>query len=153
MPVAVRKARQDEREALTAICQRSKAHWGYDEAFMRRSRGALTVKAERIESGDVLVAELDGAPLGVAAIAPDDEHYEIELFFVDPQAMGHGVGTHLFGALVQHARARGISKLTILSDPNAAQFYEKMGAVKTGSAPSDAIPGRSLPLYEIDVET
>ncbi|MCP4316798.1 MAG: GNAT family N-acetyltransferase [Hyphomicrobiales bacterium] len=148
--IVIRPATMEEIETLSAICMRSKAHWGYDEAFMQSSRDALSVKPERIEAGDVLVAELDGTPAGVAAIAPDEDGFEIDLFFVDPPAMGHGTGVRLFQALTAHARARGIASLTILSDPNAASFYERMGARRIGSAPSDAIPGRTLPLYEID---
>ena len=41
--------------------------------------------------------------------------------------------------------------MTILADPNAAPFYERMGATFMRMAPSDAIPGRSLPLYEYDL--
>ena len=41
------------------------------------------------------------------------------------------------------------SGLTILADPNAAGFYERNGAVRIGEAPSDAVPGRLLPLYEL----
>jgi hypothetical protein len=41
--------------------------------------------------------------------------------------------------------------LAILSDPNAAPFYERMGAVPAGDAPSDAIPGRRLPLLHLDL--
>ena len=41
---------------------------------------------------------------------------------------------------------------TILADPNAAGFYERNGARLIGTAPSDAIPGRSLPLYEIKLD-
>ena len=36
-------------------------------------------------------------------------------------------------------------------DPNAAPFYERMGARFLRNAPSDAIPGRMLPLYEYDL--
>jgi hypothetical protein len=39
--------------------------------------------------------------------------------------------------------------VTILADPSAAAFYERHVARPVGEAPSDAIPGRSLPLYEI----
>ena len=41
---------------------------------------------------------------------------------------------------------RGAGRLTILADPNAA---ERAGAVRIGEAPSDALPGRLLPLYEV----
>ncbi len=149
--ITIRPARAAETEGLTALCLRSKAHWGYDRDFMERSRNALTVKPERAAAGDVLVAELDGTAAGVAAIAPDEDGFEIELFFVDPPAMGHGVGARLFKALVQHAKQRGIPSLSILSDPQAAPFYERMGARQIGTAPSDAIPGRTLPLLRITI--
>lgn len=148
--IEIRPAKAAEIEALTAICQRSKAHWGYDRDFMEKSRHALAVKPERVGTGDVLVAELDGVVAGVAAIAPDEGGFEIDLFFVDPPAMGRGLGVRLFRALVAHANKRGIATLSILSDPNAAPFYEKMGARRVGMAPSDAIPGRTLPLLKID---
>ena len=41
--------------------------------------------------------------------------------------------------------------MTILADPNAAAFYQRMGARFLQDAPSDAIPGRTLPLYELDL--
>ncbi|MEM7027629.1 MAG: GNAT family N-acetyltransferase, partial [Pseudomonadota bacterium] len=77
--------------------------------------------------------------------------FEIELFFVDPPAMGQGVGGNLFKALIGHAKKRRIKTLSILSDPQAAPFYEKMGARQVGTAPSDAIAGRRLPLLQITI--
>ena len=50
------------------------------------------------------------------------------------------------------ARRRDAKRLTILADPYAAGFYERNGARLIGEAPSDAIPGRSLPLYEIKLD-
>jgi hypothetical protein len=50
---------------------------------------------------------------------------------------------------VAEARQRGAERLTILADPNAAGFYERNGAARIGEAPSDAVPGRPLPLYEL----
>ena len=149
--IIIRRARPEEAATLSAICVRSKAHWGYDEKFMTLSTDALTVDPARIEAGHILAAELDGALVGTAAIGPDDEGFEIDQFFIDPGAMGRGVGKRLFVALLGLAREHGIEKLSILSDPNAAGFYRRMGARDIGSAPSDAIPGRTLPLLEIDV--
>jgi hypothetical protein len=47
------------------------------------------------------------------------------------------------------AKRRGARRLTILSDLYAAAFYERNGAIRIGLAPSDAIPGRMPPLFEI----
>ena len=46
----------------------------------------------------------------------------------------------------------GCRRLTILSDAYAAAFYERNGAIRFGVAPSDAVPGRMLPLFEIRLD-
>jgi GNAT superfamily N-acetyltransferase len=146
--IAVRAAHAGEAAALTALCVRSKAHWGYDAEFMRSSQASLTVSDADIASGRVLVAERKGVLFGVARVEPDGE---LGLMFVDPGAMSRGAGRVLFDAAVALARRLGARRMAILSDPNAAPFYERMGARLVGQAPSDAIPGRTLPLYEYDL--
>lgn len=146
--LTVRAARAGEAEALTALCVRSKAHWGYDDAFMHSSQASLTVSDADIASGRVLVATGDGRILGMARVEADGE---LGMMFVDPSAMGRGAGRALFGAAVVLARGLGARRMPILADPNAAQFYERMGARFVSHAPSDAIPGRTLPLYEYDL--
>jgi len=146
--VAVRGARSGEAAALTALSVRSKAHWGYDDAFMTMSRASLTVSDADIASGRVLVAERAGLLFGVAKVEPDGE---LGMLFVDPLALDRGVGRALFDAAVALARRLGARRMAILADPNAAPFYERMGARFVSHAPSDAIPGRTLPLYEYDL--
>ena len=41
--VQVRSAKPGESQNLTALCVRSKAHWGYDAAFMKLSAAALAI--------------------------------------------------------------------------------------------------------------
>jgi GNAT superfamily N-acetyltransferase len=149
---AIRAAQVGEATKLTALCVRSKAHWGYDAQFMRRSAASLRVSSADIALGRVLVA-VDGKDraLGVASVIPDGDGAELDLFFVDPPFMGRGVGRTLFKAAVQAACMFDARTLTILADPNAAAFYERLGARFLRNAPSDAIPGRILPLYEYDI--
>jgi GNAT superfamily N-acetyltransferase len=152
----IRPARPPEAEALGALCTRSKAHWGYDAEFMRLSAASLTVKAELIASGRVVVAEDDaGRVLGVAAVAPMEEagSYDLDRLFVEPDALRRGVGQALMRAAEEIARAEGALRLIILADPNAAEFYERMGAIRLGDAPSDSIPGRLLPLFRLDLKS
>jgi GNAT superfamily N-acetyltransferase len=146
--ISVRSARVGESQSLTALCVRSKAHWGYDEAFMRLSQASLTVSEAEIVERRVLVAERQGLVFGVARVEPDGE---LGLLFVDPRTINRGVGRALFEAAVALARRLGAKRMAILADPNAAPFYERMGARFVSQAPSDAIPGRMLPLYEYDV--
>ena len=146
--VTVRGARAGEAAALTALSVRSKAHWGYDDAFMRSSQASLTVGDADIAAGRVLVAERDRLVFGVARVEPDGE---LGLLFVDPLALNRGVGRALFDAAAALARRLGARRMVIVADPNAAPFYERMGARFVSHAPSDAIPGRTLPLYEYDL--
>lgn len=135
---------------LTALCVCSKAYWGYDVEFMRLSEATLTVSEAEVASGRVLVAERERLPVGMAKVEPDGE---LGMMFVDPLAIGRGAGRALFGASAALARRLGARRMAILADPNAAPFYERMGARWVGQAPSDAIPGRILPLFEYDLET
>jgi GNAT superfamily N-acetyltransferase len=150
--VFVRNAKPGESESLTALCVRSKAHWGYDAEFMRLCMAALTVSEASIAAGRVLVAtDAAGRTIGTVSVAEDGDLAELALMFVDPPAMGGGTGRTLFEEAVSLARRLGYRRMTILADPNAAPFYERMGARFVRNAPSDAIPDRSLPLYEYDL--
>jgi GNAT superfamily N-acetyltransferase len=147
----VRPARAEEAAALTELCIRSKAYWGYDPEFMRQAATALTVTSATIDNGRVLVAEdRDSGLLGIAAVGPmqSEGRFDLALLFVEPSAIGTGVGRTLFAAAVHLVRSQGGRSLSILADPFAAPFYQRMGAIEIGEAPSDAIAGRSLPLLE-----
>jgi GNAT superfamily N-acetyltransferase len=147
--VAIRPARAEEAPGLTALCLRSKAHWGYDAEFMRRCAQTLAIDDDSIAQGRVLVAtDETGHVVGTASVLADGDHADLDLMFVEPTAIGSGVGRALFGEAAALARRLGYRRMTILADPNAAPFYERMGARYLCQAPSDAIPGRTLPFYE-----
>jgi GNAT superfamily N-acetyltransferase len=152
--IRVRSARTDEADQLTALCIRSKAHWGYDSGFMREAAAGLTVTTGMIEQGRVLVAEgRNGGLLGVACVEkmPADGKFDLSLLFVEPSAIHTGVGYTLFEAAVRHVDGQGGRSLSILADPFAEGFYRHLGAVRVGEAPSDTIPGRHLPLLEYKI--
>ncbi|WP_295134589.1 GNAT family N-acetyltransferase [uncultured Reyranella sp.] len=149
---ATRPARPGEAAGLTALCLRSKAHWGYDAEFMQLCVPSLTVEEQSIAEGRVLVAiDGTGRTAGTVSVGRDGDDAELALMFVEPAAMGGGTGRQLFEAAVALARELGYRRMTILADVNAAPFYERMGARFLRNEPSDAIPGRVLPFYEYDL--
>jgi len=151
----IRLARIEEASTLSELCIRSKASWGYDHVFMALARVALEVSSEQISAGDVWVAtSSDGEVAGMVALGPSEQPDTLDLdkLFVEPQWIRTGVGRALMAHAIDEARRRGAKRLTILADPYAAGFYERNGARLLGEAPSDAIPGRSLPLYEIRLD-
>ncbi len=152
--LTVRRARPEEAEALSALCMRAKAHWGYDADFMARSRASLTISPALIETGRVLVAEARERLLGMASLDPlKDGAWDLLHMFVEPVAIGTGVGRRLFVEIAAMARANGGTILSIQSDPNAEAFYLRMGARRTGEAPSDAIAERMLPMLAFDLNS
>lgn len=145
MSVHVRPATPDEAADLTELIMRSKAHWGYDEEFMARCRPALTLRPEDIGPRRATVAELDGRLAGVVTIAGSPPEGEIDLLFVDPWAIGTGVGRILYDHALGDAGQMGFEALLIEADPQAESFYLRMGAVRIGETISPAT-GRTLPL-------
>jgi predicted N-acetyltransferase YhbS len=70
---------------------------------------------------------------------------------VAPESFGLGLGRALFAAATALALEKGATHLSILSDPNAAAFYSKLGARRCGEAPSGVARNRMLPLFEFAI--
>jgi GNAT superfamily N-acetyltransferase len=151
--VTLRPAREDESGALTELALRSKAHWGYDAAFLAACRDELAVASADIEAGRVVVAEVDGTIAGFSTLVGEPPVAEVEALFVEPERIGAGtgIGRALFLGLRATARSEGFTRLLIEAEPNAAGFYEHLGAKQIGERPSGSIPGRRLPLLELDL--
>jgi predicted N-acetyltransferase YhbS len=77
-----------------------------------------------------------------------DGAYDLSRLFVEPSVIRTGIGRALFAVAVAVIAKRGGRSLSILSDPFAVAFYQRLGAIRVGDAPSDAISGRRLPLLE-----
>jgi predicted N-acetyltransferase YhbS len=69
--------------------------------------------------------------------------------WVDPPAIGTGIGARLWTHMLEQARRLGYRAVRITSEPNAEGFYARMGARRIGSVESRVVKGRMLPLMEI----
>ncbi len=178
--MTIRQATPGEAAALSGLCLRSKAHWGYDAGFLAACRLALMVCPMALQDGRVWAAVRgpDGAGnrdrlrdsamrqaqrddlLGCAQtdVVPDAASAEsgpawvVDLFFVAPHAMGQGVGRALWQHVEHEARLRGVCSLELQSDPGAVGFYEAMGCRTLRSVPSGLAPGRMLPVLGKRIE-
>ncbi|GAA3893103.1 hypothetical protein GCM10022243_67610 [Saccharothrix violaceirubra] len=128
----VRAGRPDEAEALSALILRSKAHWGYDRAHLDACREVLRLRADEVTARRTLVAERGGTVVGVATVDGEPPHGTIGLLFVEPDAIGSGVGRLLYRHVLDEAARVGFDEVTIESDPHAVGFYAAMGAWQDG---------------------
>ena len=149
--MTLRPARIEELAALSELCLRSKAVWGYDAAFLAACRTELTLQAADLEQSCVQVAESDGQVVGVAQVSVVSAQASLVKLFVDPLALRRGIGRRLLAWGMAVARAQRACTLIIESDPGAAEFYRRMGARDAGFVPSGSIPGRMLPLLKLDL--
>lgn len=147
----LRNPEPHEAAALTDLCLRSKAVWGYDERFMEACRRELTFAPADMRSPGIQVAVVDGRLIGVVEVTPGGEIADLAKLFVEPTNLRAGVGRQLFNWAKAAARANGANALVIDADPHAADFYRKMEAVDDGVVPSTTIPGRSLPRLVIQL--
>ena len=92
-------------------------------------------------------------PIGLHQIAgaAGAETIELALLYVEPAWIGRGIGRALFRHAADLAFSRGGRQLSILADPHAAPFYQAQGAAYRHDAPSDAIPGRMLPVHVLSL--
>ncbi len=143
--IRLRPVRPDELAELTELCLRSKAVWGYDAAFMAACRAELTLRPRDLDT-PMQVAETDnGEVVGLAQIKVDGREAELARLFVEPDLLRTGAGRTLFAWAVAEAHRLGAVRMTIDADPDAAAFYQRMGARLDGEVPSGSIPGRMLP--------
>lgn len=140
----LRAALPAEAPEISLLAERSKAYWGYPEEFLDRVRELLTLRREDIRDDRVVVAERDGSVLGFYRLRGDPPDGELADLFVEPRAIGTGLGRALWEHAVRSAREHGFSSLQLESDPNAEGFYLRMGAERVGE--NEVAPGRQLPV-------
>ena len=147
--IAIRAAHPLDAPRLTEIAMKAKASWGYPASFMARCRAALAVDAAMIGERAFFLAEDENGTLGFYGFEPEPDGIGLSHMFVLPEASGRGVGRMLWNHAVAEARRRRAAALIAVSDPNAAGFYRRMGAVRTGFRPSEIDPALPLPIYRL----
>src|SRR5215475_3810915 len=151
MQLLIRAPEVEELPALSELCLRSKAVWGYDAAFMAACRAELTFDPDDLVFSRIAVAEQGGRILGVAQVRMVGRDADLQKLFVEPAALRGGVGRALFAWAADAAGGMGASQMIIEADPDAAPFYRRLGARDAGLAPSRSIAARMLPKLVLDL--
>jgi GNAT superfamily N-acetyltransferase len=126
--VIIRAARGDEAHAVRELVQR--AYGVYVERIGRRPAPMDDDYADKIDRGQVEIADLDGTPIGVLVLIPGDGHLLVENVAVDPSHQGRGVGRALLGHAERTAAQLGLPELRLYT--NAAmtenlELYPELG--------------------------
>jgi len=151
MTSIIRRGLPEEAEELTQIALDAKRHWGYPEHWIKHWESDLTISSDFIRDNHVYVAEHDGEIRGFYALAVSGRKAELEHMWVTPASIGSGIGKELFLDAMNRAATLEVREIEISADPNAAGFYERMGASQIGETESN-IDGtvRKLPRLKIE---
>ena len=125
--LVIRDGRDADFGRLREIAVDAKAHWGYDRGRVEQWAEGGDFEPESLGKRLVYVAEVDGEPVGWASLIPRGEVAWLEDLWVEPAWIGRGVGRMLFEHVKERARALGAVRLEWEAEPNARDFYERMG--------------------------
>ena len=127
-PVAIRTATPAERAALEALQLRASLQSGTYAEQLLGAPEVVAIDSAQFEAGLVRVAERAGRVRGFAVLlAPDGGACELDGIFVEPDAMGTGVGRALIEDAVARARRWGATRIDVVANPDAWAFYERVG--------------------------
>lgn len=146
----IRRAATADAATLTQIAHDAKRHWGYPEHWIKHWESDLTISPDLIAANPVYVSESDGEICGFYALKVVGAMAELEHIWVTPRFIGTGIGKELFLDAMDRTTEMNVREVEISADPNAAGFYERMGAKQIGETRSD-IDGqeRKLPRLKI----
>jgi GNAT superfamily N-acetyltransferase len=127
--MTVRDAEPGERAALEGLWRRASDVWEEYRADLAAHPDAIALPPELITAGRVRVAVSDdGAVLGFSVLlAVRDGACELDGLFVEPSAMRGGFGRALVDDAAARARAEGAERISVVANPNAGGFYERLG--------------------------
>ncbi|MFC4015252.1 GNAT family N-acetyltransferase [Nonomuraea purpurea] len=132
----IRGAHRSEAATLSGLARTAYAHYvermgGAEPAPMREDYPSL------IDAGQVWVAELDGAVVGLLVLKVEADHLLIDNVAVAPTAQGTGVGRQLLSFTDAYARERDLREVRLYTNEAMTEnlaYYPRHGFVETHRA-------------------
>lgn len=121
-------AQPEHAALLTQTAIKSKANWGYPAHWMALWEADLTVSESYITRHEVKLILADAHFVGFyALIYNDDDAPELDHLWLLPEAQGKGYGRQLMQHIKQDLSLQSFANFTLVAEPHAHGFYEKMG--------------------------
>jgi ribosomal protein S18 acetylase RimI-like enzyme len=126
--MTIRHATPEDREALRALWEAWQAELPDPPPWADTSWESNEPELDRALAANALfVAEEDGRPVGFVSSWLESHLGRIGDLYVLPQARRNGTGRALLSAVVENLRARGATHLFVSANPDALDFYERIG--------------------------
>lgn len=130
MSLDIRLAHPDDRLDLVELQRRASlaSETGAVRQQLLDNPEIIELDEEMLANNEVFVAEEQGRIVGFATIiAHDGNDAELEGLFVEPAEWRRGIGRALVHAVEREAQAWGATRLHVLANPHALDFYRAVG--------------------------
>jgi ribosomal protein S18 acetylase RimI-like enzyme len=146
----IERATINDNEILSDITKKSKAFWGYSEEQILEWNDNLTISKNYIESNYTFKLLNENTVIGYYSYIIEKPGVKLDNLFVLPEYIGKGFGKYLVDDFLTRMRNQKIKKITLDSDPNAEEFYLKIGFKKIGELET-SIKNRFMPIMEMEL--
>jgi len=147
----IEKANINDNEILTEITKRSEAYWGYSEEQILKWNDNLTISKDYIENNYAFKLLSDNKIIGYYSyIITEKKNVKLDNLFVLPEYIGQGFGKYLINDFLKRMRNEKFEKIILDSEPNAEEFYLKIGFKKIGEFET-SIKNRFMPIMEMNL--
>jgi ribosomal protein S18 acetylase RimI-like enzyme len=148
----IEKAHSHDVQPLTELCMRSKNYWNYGINQIEKWKEELTISAQFIDENQVYKLIVKEELIGFYAFQPlRDKEIKLTHLFIAPAYIGKGYGKLLMSDFMQRIKKSTYEKITLDADPNAKEFYERMGFTVVGKIQS-SIKHRFLPIMKKKID-
>ncbi|OOG71599.1 GNAT family N-acetyltransferase [Flavobacterium sp. A45] len=147
----IKQAVINDNEILTEITKKSKAYWGYSEEQILKWNDSLTISKEYVETNSVFKLMDNDKTIGYYSYLIEKErNVMLDNLFILPEYIGKGFGEYLMSDFLNRMKIEKFEKITLNSEPNAENFYLKIGFKKIGEFET-SIKNRFMPIMEMSL--
>ena len=146
----IERANIHDDEILSDITKKSKAFWGYSKEQILEWNDNLTISKNYIESNYAFKLLDENTVIGYYSYILEKSSVKLDNLFVLPEYIGKGFGKYLVNDFLTRMRNQKIKKIILDSDPNAEEFYLKIGFKKIGQFET-SIKNRFMPIMEMNL--
>jgi len=107
---------------------RSESYWGYSSDFMDRFKEIYLITEKFILNNPTYILKNDEIIIGFYGILVNDDEVSLEYLFIEPKYIGKGYGKILWNHALEEFRKLGVREFTIITSPDAREFYLRLGA-------------------------
>ena len=138
MDIDFRDAKLSDFDLLKSICIRSKGYWGHSKEWLDELSAFFEVNEDYVVKGWIRLVLLDGEVIGFYGFELEElGKLKLDHLWLLPDFIGGGIGRTVWLEVLAHAKREGFESFVLDSDPDAAGFYERMGAEKIGEVWND----------------